>query len=406
MNRSFYALLVSQTSTNLSFALYIMAVVMYLYNQTGSTTLATTVTLINIASRMVSGIVLPTISDRFPLPILLKISQIIQLVFLSVLIFFLYQPFSMLMLLIMMIAMAIIAFFNGFFSPIKSSLIKVIVPETDRVRANSLISSVDQTFLFTGWTFGGLLLSWVGKEITLGIALSLIIISIVSLVFVKGNRDTKIQSQDNLVTQISAGWKFLFQHKGLRVMMAMDMIEEFVGTIWIGAVTLTFVNEALGKGEEWWGYINGAYYFGTIIGGIFVYRLSQRMRGRLVLYMVMGSFIFGILTFIYGFVSNAFLALALVLLMGPSYQLRDLSQETLFQNSANENILPKIMAAKAALIHFIFIVSTIIIGVMTDIFGARFVYIFSGCLLMFSALFGFFRLFLQKKGHSLESEAI
>jgi len=383
-----------------------MAVVMFLYNQTGSTTLATTVTLLNIASRMISGIVLPTMSDRFSLTTLLKISQVIQLIFLLLLIFFLSQSFSLMMLILLMFVMAIIAFFNGYFSPIKSSLIKVIIPESDRVKANSLISSVDQTFLFAGWTLGGLMLALVGKEVTLGIAMFLIIVSIISLRFVKENKDTKVESKANFITQISAGWKYLFQHKGLRVMIVMDLIEGFVGTIWIGAVTLTYVNEALGKSEAWWGYINGAYYFGTIIGGLLVYRLSIRMKGHLVFYMVVGSFLFGLLTFIYGFVSNALLALALVLLMGPSYQLRDLSQETLFQNSVNETILPKIMAAKAALIHFIFIISTVIIGLITDVFGARFVYIFSGCFLMFSSLYGFVHLYIQKKGNSLESKAI
>jgi len=383
-----------------------MAVVMFLYNQTGSTTLATTVTLLNIASRMISGIVLPTMSDRFSLTTLLKISQVIQLIFLLLLIFFLSQSFSLMMLILLMFVMAIIAFFNGYFSPIKSSLIKVIIPESDRVKANSLISSVDQTFLFAGWTLGGLMLALVGKEVTLGIAMFLIIVSIISLRFVKEIKDTKVESKANFITQISAGWKYLFQHKGLRVMIVMDLIEGFVGTIWIGAVTLTYVNEALGKSEAWWGYINGAYYFGTIIGGLLVYRLSIRMKGHLVFYMVVGSFLFGLLTFIYGFVSNALLALALVLLMGPSYQLRDLSQETLFQNSVNETILPKIMAAKAALIHFIFIISTVIIGLITDVFGARFVYIFSGCFLMFSSLYGFVHLYIQKKGNSLESKAI
>ncbi|MBY6278546.1 hypothetical protein, partial [Symbiobacterium thermophilum] len=82
MTRSFYALLVSQTSTNLGFALYTMAVVMHLYNETGSTTLSATVTLISVISRMISGVLLPAISDRFKLSNLLIFSQLTQLVLL------------------------------------------------------------------------------------------------------------------------------------------------------------------------------------------------------------------------------------------------------------------------------------------------------------------------------------
>jgi MFS family permease len=405
MNRSFYALLVSQTSTNLSFALYIMAVVMYLYNETGSTTLSTTATLISISSRMLSGMFLPAISDRFKLPSLLMLSQLTQLIFLSGLIILIHQRLSLFILVLIFVLMSFISFFNGFFSPIKSSIIRAIVSESDRVRANSLLSSVDQTFLFAGWTFGGLLLTILGKEATLGIAFSLIFFSIVSLCMVKVNETSNIESKGGLISSLTAGWKYLFKHQGLRIIIAMDLIEAFVGTIWIGAVTLTYVKEALGKSETWWGYINGAYYLGTIIGGIMVYRLSKMMRGRLAIFMIFGSMMFGLLTFIYGFVSNPYLALFLVLLMGPSYQFRDLAQETMFQNSASEKTLTKILAAKSALIQLIFIFSIIGIGVLTDLIGVRLVYILSGCLLMSSTLFGFLHLYIRKKGVSLETES-
>ena len=60
------------------------------------------------------------------------------------------------------------------------------------------------------------------------------------------------------------GWRFLWIHKRIRALVIMDIIESLFGTIWIGAITLSFVKEVLGKGEAWWGYINGAYYFGSI----------------------------------------------------------------------------------------------------------------------------------------------
>jgi MFS family permease len=300
VNRSFYALLISQTSTNLSFALYIMALVMYLYNETGSTAMSTAAPLISIASRMVSGIVLPTISDRFKLPALLMLTQLLQLVFILGLIILIHQRLSLFILVLIFVFMSFISFFNGFFSPIKSSIIRAIVSESDRVKANSFISSVDQTFLFAGWTFGGLLLTILGKEATLGIAFSLIFLSIASLCMVKVNETSNIDSKGGLISSLSAGWKYLFKHQGLRIIIAMDLIEAFVGTIWIGAVTLTYVKEALGKSETWWGYINGAYYLGTIIGGFIVYRLSEMMRGRLTVFMVFGSMAFGLLTMIYG----------------------------------------------------------------------------------------------------------
>ncbi len=404
VNRSFYALLVSQTSTNLGFALYTMAVVLYLYDETDSTAVAAIVTLVSVVSRMISNLFLPAISDRFKLSYLLMVSQFSQLVFLIILYVLFLQELNTVHIIIIFILLGFISFFNGAFSPVKSSIVKSIVSEEYRVKANSLISSIDQTFLFAGWTFGGVLLAFLGKQTTLLITVCLILTSIVSLSFVKVCNLTNIQPQESLIARITIGWKYLFNHKGLRIIIIMDLMEAWVGTIWIGAVTLTYEEDALGKGETWWGYINGGYYLGTIIGGLLVYRLSKFLQGRLTIFMLAGSAAFGVLTFVYGFISQPVIALLLVLLMGPSYQMRDLAQETMFQNSADERTLTKILSAKSTLVQLIFIFSILGIGALTDLIGVRLVYILSGCLLIVSSIFGFIGLELRGKGSILESE--
>ncbi|WP_313800793.1 MFS transporter [Cytobacillus sp.] len=406
MNRSFYALLVSQTSTNLGFALYTMVVVLHLYNETGSTALSAAVTLVSVIARMGSGLILPAVSDRFQLTQLLKFAQLSQLLLLGGLFVLFQQKHTAAIFVLIFIVLAIISFFNGFFSPIKSSLVKTIVDEKNRVKANSLIASVDQTFLFAGWTFGGMLLAFLGKEAAFAITFGLLIISIICLFLVKVHKSLSIQSQEKILVKLTSGWKHLFKHKGLRILVIMDLMEAWVGTIWIGAVTLTFAQEALGKGETWWGYINGGYYLGTILGGIIVFRFSKWMQGRLTLFMLAGSFFFGLLTFIYGFVSHPYLALVLVLLMGPAYQMRDLAQETMFQNSVDDQTLTKILAARSTLTQLIFIFSVIGIGALTDLIGVRFIYILSGGVLLLSTLYGFIHLHMKGNGSSLDGEKL
>lgn len=109
---------------------------------------------------------------------------------------------------------------------------------------------------------------------------------------------------------------------------------------------------------------------------------------RLVTFMLLGSGLFGLLTFIYGFVPSPYLALLLIVFMGPSYQIRDLAQETIYQNSTDTNTLTKILAARSTLVQLVFILSIVAIGVLTDLLGVKLVYILSGCILMGSALMG------------------
>ncbi|NBI30416.1 MFS transporter [Chengkuizengella marina] len=405
MNRSFYALVVSQTATNLAFALYTMTVVMYLYNETGSTTLSAAVTLTSITAHMFSSIYLPLISDKYKSTTILKVSQLAQIFILVGLYSLFFQKLSFSIYILFFLLLACISFLNGFFSPLKSSIVRSIVPESTRVKANSFIATVDQTFLFAGWTLGGLMLSLLGKEVTLMFTFFLTLLSMISLFIVRVEKHiTKTQEQKKLFKTFTYGWKYLLKNKGLRVLVLMDIMESWVGTIWIGAVTLTFVQEVLGKGEAWWGYINGGYYFGTLIGGLFVYRLSNIMKGHLTTFMLTGSFIFGILTIVYGLNTNAYVALLLVVIMGPSFQIRDLAQETMYQNSADEKTLTKVLAAKSSLVQLIFIFSIMGVGILTDLIGVKLIYILSGILLIFSAMFGFVHLVLKKQGKKLEKD--
>lgn len=353
---------------------------------------------------MLSGLFLPLMTDRYKLIPLLRFSQLAQLGLLLVLLLLFIQESTPFILTAVFIILFFISFFNGLFSPIKSTLVKSIVHESMRVKAISFIASIDQTFLFVGWTFGGLVLSLLGKETTLMITFCLILLSMAALFLIEGSSTSVMNTREGLISKLTSGWKYLFQHPGLRTLIILDLLEALVGSIWMGAVTLTFVEEALHKGETWWGYINGGYYLGTIVGGFMVYRLSKIMRGRLVLFMLSGSIIFGLLTFTYGFISHPYLALIIVLFMGPAYQIRDLAQETMFLNSTNEDTLTKMLAAKSTLIQFIFIFSIIGIGALTDLIGVRLVYILSGCLLIASSIYGFFHLHIGKKGISLETE--
>lgn len=83
MNRSFYALIVGQTSTNVSFALYTMVVVLYIYQHTNSTTFASFATLMSMLARIGSSMFLPTLSDRLKLTQLIVYAQLTQLIFYS-----------------------------------------------------------------------------------------------------------------------------------------------------------------------------------------------------------------------------------------------------------------------------------------------------------------------------------
>ncbi|MCY8233970.1 MFS transporter [Priestia endophytica] len=405
MNKSYYSVLISQATTNLGFSLYTMTVILFLHHLTDSTFLTSLVTLVSILARMLGSTVLPLFSTKLHFCSLLLLSQIMQFTFLLILLFLFTEKNSPSLIFLTFSIIMVVSFFNGWFSPLKTTMIRVIVPSESRVKANSLLSTVDQTFQFIGWSFGGFLLAFLGKGSTLIITLFLILISMILLLCIGTvYKSSHTLKQESVTFSLFNGWHYLFNDKKLRVLIIMDLIESWAGMIWIGAISLAFVQEALHKGETWWGYINGAYYLGSMIGGFVIYRMPIKLNKNLMLLMLLGATSFGFLTLLYGSVSSPILALILILFMGPSYILRDLCQETIFQNAADEHTLTKIMAARSTLIQFIFLLAIIGTGLIAEIFGARFVYLVAGILLLASVIYGFSHFWFQSNRANAKKE--
>ncbi|MED0871067.1 MFS transporter [Bacillus spizizenii] len=399
MSKGYYSILFSQTTTNLGFSLYTMVVISFLFKMTNSTTIASLVTLISIIFRIFGSAILPLITIRLKLHLTIIISQLIQMLLLICLFYSLLRTYSNQTLILVFIIISCISFFNGWFSPLKSAIIGEIISPDKRVKANGLLSTVDQTFQFVGWSLGGLIIAFLGEGYTIILTIFLLFTSLISLLFClpHGHANSVIREKNSPNKSIVSGWRYLFSQKKLRTIIIMDLIESWAGMIWIGSVSLAFVNEVLHKGESWWGFINGAYYLGSMIGGFIIYKLSERFQNKLINFMLIGAVSYGSLTLIYGFISNSYLALILVLFMGPAYILRDLTQETFIQNITTEQTRINIMSARSSLVQFIFMFSILAIGAISDFLGVRLVYVSAGILLLVSAIYGFSQLQFKKK---------
>ncbi|OIK21071.1 MFS transporter [Bacillus amyloliquefaciens] len=398
MRRAYYSILYSQTAVNLGFSLYTMAVILFLFTKTGSTAMASLMTFVSIVFRVVGSAVLPLVTGRFTLRSLLIGSQLIQVILL-VCLFYVIQTGSSAFFFLLFCLIGGISFCNGWFAPVKSALIGEIIPPDQRVKANGLLSAADQTVQFAGWSLGGVIIAFLGESYTIIITVMLLVSSVLGIILflqVHMCAPPEAVRRRSLFASAASGWVYLFRQKQLRILIVMDVIESWAGMIWIGSVSLTYVHDVLHKGEAWWGYVNGVYYAGTMLGGLIIYRLSGKFERNLIPFMLTGALAYGMFTFIYGLISSAVLALFLVLCMGPACVLRDLTQETFLQNITTEQTRVNILAARSALVQFIFMFSIIGTGVISDVFGVRFIYVGAGLLLLFSVIIGFSQLQMKK----------
>lgn len=383
-----------------------MILTTYIYQQTQSATYAAIFPLIRMIAGLIAGTLTPILIERFSFSKLVFILPVIKttLVILFTINFVNISP----NIWILFAFAACISFLEGWSSPILKTVTPKIVDASKLIKANSLLSFSGQLIQILGYTFTGILVVKYSAKVML---IATCVILLISLFFLFHTRKIVKSKSDEQVTkskvgQLKQGWVILWKNRSVRIVTLMDVIEGMAGAVWIGAITLVYVNEVLNRSEDWWGFINSSYYIGTIIGGILALMITKIIQRNLIVSMAVGSFLFGIFTLLYGVNSTPWVALALCVLMGPAYQIRDIAQQTIIQTSVNTNELPKIYASHGILTSTSVSLSIFLVGLISDFFGVRVVYIFAGIVVLLSSFLSFALLKLEKKSETVQESSV
>ncbi|PQZ54009.1 MFS transporter [Bacillus sp. MYb209] len=386
----------SKMCITLADIVYIMIITTHIYITTKSATITALFPLLQVITNLIANTSAPLIMNRFPSYALLYTLQWIKtalLILLMILFPILSTSISALLTFVIFISLC-----SGWSAPLLYAVIPRLTTQEKLVKVNSVFSFSTQIIQAATYSFTSIIVLLIGVTSTLMINNLLMIFGCItlhlSLQSIQAERVAEPTSSKT--TALLEGWKLLFQHPSLRIVTLMDLIETFAGTIWIGAITMAYVTTALHKGEEWWGYINTSYYFGTLIGGLLAWRMSSYIQNNLIRSMALGSLICSILTFLYGITSSGFIALFLCVLMGPCYQIRDISQTTVLQSSVATSLLSKMYTAHGTLLSTASGLSMLSVGIITDIFGVRTIYIIASFLILCSACLSFSLLKYQK----------
>ncbi|CAH2461873.1 MFS transporter [Bacillus sp. S4] len=394
--RSLTYYLGSKICITLADIVYIMIITTHIYITTRSATITALFPLLQVITNLIANTSAPLIMNRFPSYSLLYTLQWIKtalLILLMILFPILSTNISALLTFVIFISLC-----SGWSAPLLYAVIPRLTPQEKLVKVNSVFSFSTQIIQAAAYSFTSIIVLLIGVTSTLMINNILMIFGCItlhlSLQSIQAERVAEPTSSKT--TALLEGWKLLFQHPSLRIVTIMDLIETFAGTIWIGAITMAYVTTVLHKGEDWWGYINTSYYVGTLIGGILAWKMSTYIQNNLIRSMAIGSLMFSILTFLYGMTSSGFIALFLCVLMGPCYQIRDISQTTVLQSSVTPSLLSKMYTAHGALLSTASGLSMLSVGIITDMFGVRTIYIIAAFLILCSACLSFNLLKYQK----------
>ncbi len=381
MNKNFNLLLTGQSLANIGDILYTVSIISLIFTMTGSATAASFVPFTITSCMFISSLLTPLLFGKVSLKWLMTGSQIgktILLFLLGILLISITEAdFYWLFLLI-----GLIAFLDGCANPIKQTLIPHYVKSEQLLKANGISESITQFIQTIMWFAGSLFLVILSSQQLIWIVGCLFVLASIVLSLLENVPSNQSNQQGRQLAQIQKGWKTISTTPILRQIIKIDILETIAGTVWIAAIVLVFVNDVLDSDEKWWGFINGAYFLGLIAGSLYCVKHATFIENRLGNVILLNSLMTALMTVLFSINSLPIIALCLSLCVGFFGQIKNIPQQTIIQSSVSKDELSTVYTSLGAASTGVFGISSILIGILADLMGVRFVFLISGLLLV------------------------
>jgi MFS transporter, DHA3 family, macrolide efflux protein len=379
----FRYLLASQSVSVLGDILYIVSLVSFLYGLSGSASVAALFPLCRVIGLAIGGLLAPTFlaRRRNSLKSALTMSILAQSGGLASLASYAMASGEEPFLPAIVGFVLALSFLEGVAVPARATLLPRIVAENRLVQANGLLSAVLDSCSLVAWAFGALIASWAGIGSTLLISACMQFIAFLfSLRIGLAEEDAANQIDHRLEEKrgLLYGWKLFLRVPKLRSVGWTEFWEGTFGAVFAGAFLLVYTKEALGAGEQWWGWLNGAYSAGLIGCSLLLGRFFKQNEAGIAKMLIVGVAAFSALTFWFSFSTKPIWALFIVTLMGIAYALKGLGIRTAIQTSVSPDQLPFVFSAHSTLISVMFGASLLLCGWLSDAYGIRILYVCAG----------------------------
>jgi MFS family permease len=245
---------------------------------------------------------------------------------------------------------------------------------------NAVSSTVESLAFFLGPALAAVLLAATGTDVVFAVAAAMFgVASLVILRMRVPRTDApKEVEASTILSECLAGFRVVFRHKELRVLMGLFTAQTLVAGLMLVFLVVVAI-ELLDIGESGVGYLNSAFGVGALVGAIGALGLTGAR--RLSPGFLVGLLLWGVPLAVLGVWSTVAGALLLFAVMGAGNSLVDVAGYTLVQRAVPDEVLARVFGV----LQF-FLLSALGIGgalapVLSDLFGLDTALVISGLFL-------------------------
>ncbi|MFC2082195.1 MFS transporter [Bacteroidota bacterium] len=384
-NKNFFILWQGQFVSQLGSQAFFIAMMFWVKHQTGSASLMGILMMISMLPSVLLGPLAGTLADHYSRKKIIVYSDLLRglPVLILAAIIFAFPDSADIGLITLFIVTIIIGIINSIFNPAILAAIPDIVPEEQVAAANSLSQGTRQVSLFIGQALGGFLFVLFGAPVLFLIDGISYIFSGISETFMKipqelpakaaGWKEKMKQFKDDTIF----GLKFSWSNRGLR---ALFFNASFLNFFIMPIIILLpfYVEDYLGTTPDWYGYILGAFGFGSLIGfgAAGAIKIPQNLKSTIFLsVLILNSACFALLAAL----TVALHALLLMILIGIFNGFFNINLITILQLAIPGDLRGRVFGVLITLTHGLMPISMGLAGIVFDLVGQDIVLVYSVC---------------------------
>ncbi|MBK5350408.1 MFS transporter [Bacillus sp. TH44] len=277
----------------------------------------------------------------------------------------------------------IVGLITPLYTPASQAITPSIVSKEQLQDANAYIDGMTRLMMFLAPVLGGIVIKFIGIELTLSFVCMCLFISGGLLLFIKEKR-VQQELRKTWLEEFLHGFTYFFT-KPVIVWLGifLTFVQFGVGVTMV--TNLPYIKDELSAGYAEYGYFMAGFPLGYVVGSILVGKVKYRSRRLL---MLGGLFVGGLTYISLGLNNSIIIAIVIEVIAGICIAFFNVHNTTICQQTVPSNMIGKVFSVRLFFIRSAMPLGVLIGGILSEMWGVRVLYFIIGSIICVTSLIG------------------
>ncbi|MGG0649767.1 MFS transporter [Bacillus mycoides] len=380
-NRSFFYMWIGSAISELGGAFGTLCNSILVYELTGSKTALSSMWLLYLIPSLILQLISGPFIDKWSRKWIMIFSQWMRAsVFLLPLAMLVTSSIEVWHIYVVQIIVGLI---TPLYTPASQAITPTVVNKEQLQDANAYIDGMTRLMMFLAPVIGGIVIKFIGIELTLSFVCMCLFISGGLLLFIKEKR-VQQEIRKTWIEQFLHGFTYFFT-KPIIVWLGifLTFVQFGVGVTMV--TNLPYIKDELSAGYAEYGYFMAGFPLGYVVGSILVGKVTYKSRRIL---MLGGLFIGGLTYISLGFNHSIIIAVIIEVIAGICISFFNVHNTTICQQTVPNNMIGKVFSVRLFFIRSAMPLGVLLGGILGEMWGVRVLYFIIGLIICVTSLIG------------------